>query len=232
MLLSYADGAPALLERTFKGSKTGRVLLWTTPLSRRSIRSDRGAWNEFPLPAGNTWAFLALMNETVPYLAGTSNEQLDFEAGSNVSLFLGTGARYQSCLLIGPDTKTPESLTPPATSEYLEILTPQMLGQWTVMARDAENRQTQLGFSINPPRAESRFDRLETQDLDAIFGKDSYALAEDAASLKKFQDTVRVGNELFPWLMMLILIIVTLENLLANTFYKEAPRPVAAGASA
>ena len=34
-LLSYADGAPALLERTFKGPKTGRVLLWTTPLSRR-----------------------------------------------------------------------------------------------------------------------------------------------------------------------------------------------------
>ena len=230
VLLSYADGAPALLERTFKGSKTGRVLLWTTPLSRRGMRSDRGAWNEFPLPT--FWAFLALMNETVPYLAGTSNEQLDFEAGSNVSLFLGTGARYQSCLLIGPDTKTPESLTPPATSEYLEILTPQMLGQWTVMARDAENRQTQLGFSMNPPRTESKFDFLETKDLDAIFGKDGYALAEDATSLKKYQDTVRVGNELFPWLMMLILIIVTLENFLANTFYKESPRPTAAGASA
>ncbi len=34
-LLSYSDGAPALLERTFKGPKTGRVLLWTTPLARR-----------------------------------------------------------------------------------------------------------------------------------------------------------------------------------------------------
>ena len=50
VLLSFADGAPALLERTFKGSKTGRVLLWTTPLSRRARRSDRGSWNEFPLP--------------------------------------------------------------------------------------------------------------------------------------------------------------------------------------
>ena len=34
-LLNYSDGAPALMERTFKGPKTGRVLLWTTPLSRR-----------------------------------------------------------------------------------------------------------------------------------------------------------------------------------------------------
>ena len=91
VLLSYADGAPALLERTFKGSKTGRVLLWTTPLSRRARRSDRGSWNEFPLPVYG-WAFLALMNETVPYLAGTSNEQLDFEAGESVLLFLGPGA--------------------------------------------------------------------------------------------------------------------------------------------
>ncbi len=231
VLLSYADGAPALLERTFKGSKTGRVLLWTTPLSRRARRSDRGSWNEFPLPVYG-WAFLALMNETVPYLAGTSNEQLDFEAGENVLLFLGPGARYQSFLLMGPDTKTPDSLAPSATSDYLEIVAPQMLGQWTVMAKDAENRQTRLGFSLNPPRSESQLVPLETKELDAIFGKDGYALAEDATTLQKYQDTVRVGNELFPWLMMLILIIVTLENLLANTFYKESPRPPAAGASA
>ena len=32
--------------------------------------------------------------------------------------------------------------------------------------------------------------------------------------------------------MMLILILVTLENLLANTFYKESARPTPAGAAA
>ena len=32
-LLTFADGAPALIERAFKGPKPGRVLLWTTPLS-------------------------------------------------------------------------------------------------------------------------------------------------------------------------------------------------------
>jgi hypothetical protein len=34
----------------------------------------------------------------------------------------------------------------------------------------------------------------------------------------------------FPWLMMLILALVTLENLLANTFYREAPGPAKASA--
>ncbi len=47
-LLTYADGAPALIERVFKGAKTGRVLLWTTPLARRSERKSPAAWNEFP----------------------------------------------------------------------------------------------------------------------------------------------------------------------------------------
>ena len=34
----------------------------------------------------------------------------------------------------------------------------------------------------------------------------------------------RYGFEAFPFLMFLILIVVTIESLLANTFYKEAPR--------
>jgi hypothetical protein len=232
VLLSLTDNAPALLERTFKGSRTGRVLLWTTPLARRARRSDRGAWNEFPLPAANNWSFLVLMNLTVPYLAGTSSEQLNFEAGDNVLLALGQGTHYKSFLVTGPDTKTTESLTPSASGDHLEIVAPQMLGQWTVMAKDAEGRQTRLGFSLNPSRAESQFVLLEPKELDAIFGKDGYALAEDAKTLKEKQGVVRVGNELFPWLMMLILIVVTLENFLANTFYKESPRPSPAGAAA
>ena len=36
VLLRFGDGAPALIERTFKGPKVGKVLLWTLPLSRRA----------------------------------------------------------------------------------------------------------------------------------------------------------------------------------------------------
>src|SRR5262249_5739483 len=50
VLLSYADKSPALVERVFKGSKTGRVMLWSTPLSRRADPNSPDAWNEFPNP--------------------------------------------------------------------------------------------------------------------------------------------------------------------------------------
>jgi hypothetical protein len=101
-----------------------------------------------------------------------------------------------------------------------------------VTAKDAADRQTKLGFSLNPPKTESQFVPLQTSELDAIFGKDGYSLAQDTKQLKDITQVLRVGHEIFPWLMMLILLIVTLENFLANTFYKESARPAPAGAAA
>jgi hypothetical protein len=232
VLLSYADQTPALIERSFKGPRTGRVLLWTTPLARRPRRTDRAAWNEFPLPAANNWSFLALMNESVRYVAGAASERFDFEAGEDVSLTLPPGTRAQTFLLTGPDAKNTQSLSPSASSDTLQVIAPQLLGQWTVTPRDAADRQLRLGFSLNPPGTESQFTPLLPADLDRLFGKDGYALAEDAKTLQEKATEAKVGRELFPYMMMLILLVVTLENFLANTFYKDAPRPAPAGATA
>jgi hypothetical protein len=65
-----------------------------------------------------------------------------------------------------------------------------------------------------------------------VFGKDGYVFAEDAGKLKDVEAMERYGMEVFPFLMFLILIVVTIESILANTFYKEAPRAGAAGAAA
>ena len=226
-LLSYADGAPALMERAFKGPKGGRVLLWTTPLSRRNTRNDPDAWNDFPNVG---WSFPVLMNLTVPYMAGAANEQLIYEAGQNVFLTLDPNARLNSFAVTSPDGKKSD-LHPPSDRELLEVPGAQVPGQWDVKAMTDDKRITEMGFSLNPPRSESQFTLLQTQDLDTIFGKDGYVLAEDAQAFKNQEAVTRYGNEVFPWLMFLILIVVTSENFLANTFYKEAPQPNATGAS-
>jgi hypothetical protein len=224
-LLNFADGAPALVERTFRGARTGRVLLWSTPLARRPDRKDRAAWNEFPSTEAGRWAFPVVMNLTVPYLAGATSEPLNFEAGEDVTLALKPDARYQDFRVTGPDQKTTERFSPPAAGESLKITAPQHVGQWTVAAVGADNQETKLGFSLNPPRSESSPTRLEAADLDSMFGKEGYVLADDPQSLEKLIDVVRVGHEIFPWLMMLILMLVTAESVLANTFYKEAAAP-------
>ena len=162
-LLSYSDGAPALLERTFKGPKTGRVLLWTTPLSRRpdvggDLAANLNAWSE--LPSASYWPFLVLMDQTVPYLAGASNEQLNFEAGENVLLKLEPTARFTKFLVTGPDPKTKPRLVPSPSNDFLEVIEPPDLGIWSVKATAADNRTTMMGFSVNVPDGESKFDPL------------------------------------------------------------------------
>ena len=163
VLLNFTDQCPRCWSGPSRAPGPGGSCSGPPRWPARARPTDRGAWNEFPSPAANNWAFLALMNETIPYLAGTTNEQLNFEAGENVLLSLGPGARFQNFRVTGPDTKTTESLAPSASSDVLEIVAPQMLGQWTVMAKDAEKQQTQFGFSLNPPRTESQFSPLETQ---------------------------------------------------------------------
>ena len=227
VLLSYSDGAPALLERTFKGPKTGRVLLWTTPLARRpdvggALAANLNAWSE--LPSTSYWPFLVLMDQTVPYLAGASSDPLNFDAGQNVLLKLEPTARFTKFLVTGPDPKTKPRLVPSPSNDFLEVIDPPDLGIWLVKATAADNRTTRMGFSVNVPESETRFDPITPQDLDTVFGKDNYKLAEDVQTLEKMVIVGRLGHQIFPWLMFLILIVVTLESFLANHVLQASPR--------
>ncbi|MDR3633104.1 MAG: BatA domain-containing protein [Isosphaeraceae bacterium] len=228
VLLSYADGSPALLERTLKGEKTGRVLLWTTPLARRSDPKADAAWNEFPM----AWPFLAALVETVPYMAGATGERLNYTAGDNVILAVDPTRRFKNYFVRHQEGKNAERLTAPVTNDSLVIEAPTPPGQWTVTATGPETEKEEMGFSINPPLGESEFVPLEKGDLDHLFGKDKYVFADDTKALAERVKDVRFGRELFPWIMALILIVVTLENLLANKFHRESGAKVAAGAAA
>ena len=78
-------------------------------------------------------------------------------------------------------------------------------------------------------QGQSRQDGGGKPDLDRLFGKATYALASDPQSLERTVQGIRVGHEIFPWLMVLILILVTAENLLANRFHRETPKGPAVG---
>ena len=221
VLLRYTDGAPALVERIFKGARTGRVLLWTTPLSRQVARNVAGAWNEFP----QSWAFLGLLLETVPYLAGTAGERFNYEAGENAVLMLNSARRAANYAVQGPDPKLTERVSVPATSDTLVIASPPKQGQWQVEGQAAGGAKQRLGFSLNPPATESEVVPLKPEDLAGLFGgKDRYQVADDPASLEKAQSKGRFGFELFPLVMFLILGLVTAENLLANKFHRESAK--------
>ena len=222
-LLSYADGSPALLERIFKGQRTGRVLLWTTPLARRAARDVPGAWNEFP----RTWAFLSLMLETAPYLAGTAGERLNYDAGEDVVLAVDAARRAPTYVVQGPDPKVTDRVSLPATADALPVGIPSKQGQYSV--EGSADKAKRMGFSLNAPTAESQVIPLKPDNLVGLFGgKDRFQVADDPASLERAQSKGRYGVELFPYVMFLILGLVTAENLLANKFHRESAGATAA----
>ncbi|CAN5709644.1 hypothetical protein BH23PLA1_BH23PLA1_13040 [soil metagenome] len=229
ILLRYQDGAPALVERLIPGPQPGRVLLWTTPLSRRAEADDPAAWNEFPITG---WSFLALLDRTVPYLAGASGMRLNFEAGEDVDLPIAPGERASSYVVQGPEgSDLAERINPPREAPSLVVVAPQALGNWIVTAAESgtPTGPPDLGFSVNPRPEESTFTPLNKEDLVVLFGdEESFALADSPENLQREIRNVRVGREIFPWLMALILVLVTVENYLANRFHRDSP---AAGAA-
>jgi hypothetical protein len=216
VLLSYTDETPALLEKTFAGPKPGKVLLWTTALSRRADFRDSEAWNEFPNP--EHWGFVVMLLQTAYYLAGSASQKLTFESGEDAILALDPTRQFSGYAVRGPTTKANGETIGPG---MLLVGSPGEIGQWTVEAQSKIGPPQKIGFSINPPRSEMQTTLLDKADLDTLFGKGKYQLAEDANALTIAVGQKRFGREIFPWIMALILLLVTLENLLANTFYRE-----------
>jgi hypothetical protein len=244
VLLAYNDDTPALLERVVQGGTSpGHVLLWTTALSRTANSATN--WNE--MAAGGNWAFFVLMNQTVPYLAGTAGRKLSVEAGETVTLAVDPSKNFTNFDAVPPgEGADPITLTGPTAGGPLVIPSLTMIGpsrdptgQWKVVASKRGEKQ-ELGFSVNPPSTEAQLTPINREELDGLFGKDGYALADDAKRLEEEVKIRTIGREVYPWLMFLILLLVTAENALANTFYREksgsspapapGPQPARAGA--
>lgn len=221
-LLEVSDGGYALLERVFDNSVAGRVLQWSIPMARRPSSSDQAAWTDFP----RSWSFVQVINRMAAYLANSTDDANMSEAGRDMSLAIDSSQGINSALVKGPNDRPGERRAIEPGENRLIISNLDTLGHWGVGFSGPNNLSVATGFSVNPSPGESQIRVLNTEQLDQVFGKGTYALAQDTDSLEKAVGLARVGVEFFPWLMMLLLVLLTLENYLANKFYREQPAKV------
>lgn len=210
-ILPFSNGDPGLLERSFGEGKRGRCILLTTAAHSRP---SADTWTEFPLG----WSYVVLADQIMRYLAGVADTQLNFMVGSNVTMPLDPLNPFTLFSVTDPAGHA-ERLSVPGTESLLTIPSVKLLGNYRVDSTEA-GRVFARGFSVNEPTEESDLSAIAPEKLQEIIGKDRLVVARDPAELHEIVDEARVGRELFPWLMLLIVGLVCAEGYFANRFYR------------
>jgi hypothetical protein len=214
-LATYADDKrrPALLERSVG---RGHVIQFTTPLDARELDRNR-YWH-------NYWSDssfgLVLIDQVCRYLAGdTTLPEVNFLCGQvpRVALPASSAPPYT---LDGPNLAVAETSIKTAQADS-SLSLPQAASPGDYAVRTADNR-TVAAFSLNVRPQESDLERVPAEEIEAILGKDTLLQVGRTVSLKDALLGMRPPPvELLPWLMMAVLIVLTVESLLANRFYRR-----------
>jgi hypothetical protein len=224
VVLPLVNDRPAVLERPFG---KGRVVTMTTPVSELAEISDQDRWNQ--LWGVGSWPFFTLTNEMMLYLVGSTDGQLNYPAGQPAVLHIDPNKRFSTVLVSTPRGESLR-LSPNPQNDVL-ITTTGAPGNYRVRA-GGDTDGINLGFSANLAAEASRLNRVAPERLKEVFGDLSFHLAKNKEEIDRNVSLDRVGRELFPLLIALVAVLLAIEHLLANRFYREAaPAAQPAGAA-
>ena len=206
VVASFSNQRPALIERNMG---QGKILMMTTPVSDPAFRQD--PWNR--LVYGESWPFLVLLNEAMSYLVASNSSHLNYKSGETATLSWNSANASDRYLLFTPD----------GTWENIH----DVQGKVTVRFTDlpgiyrivSEDKKVQRGFSVNYATQDTALDRLTDDRLKEIFGEQPFKLVKSRHEIIREQGEARIGREFYPFLAVLLAIILGLEHVLANRFY-------------
>lgn len=208
VIVPYTDdsGSPAIVERAVG---LGRVVLMTTPF-------DRSGWNN--LVSFESYAVpVILADQMVQYVSQRADVRFNYTAGQIPVVMLPENLDVKQLLTRKPDRTQPVRDIPPGARELL-IDDANLLGHYHVLPRDPKINFEQ-GFSINAASRESDLTRLTPDALDVLIGQGRYEAARDIDSLTRQVRQGRVGMEIFPWMVALMIAVFIAEHFVANYFY-------------
>jgi len=214
VVLPFSDGRPAVLERPLGA---GRVLTMTTPVSDRP---NQNPWNL--LPVGEAWPFMILVNEMASYLAGSSDEQLNYYAGQTAVLQIDPSAQRSTYLLTGPGGVN-FPISADVERHRLVITIIEQPGNYRVRAGGQE-AGFDRGLSVNLAPEQTQLERIAQKELGEIFGPYKIRVAQTKEQIDRDVSMGRVGRELFGPLILFVAVLLALESVISNRFYREAER--------
>lgn len=221
VLVPYQDDKkrPALVQRIvdFKRGRPGRVLLLTTP------PAWPGNWNNYD-PTQHSF-FLALAGRAVGELTGDADRQaLNFlcnRLGPRVPVpvrgQVQTYNLYRDAALGGSGKLA--IVTVEAGHNESQMSAATEAGNYVLKLDDG----TPVGwFSVNLPAEESDLTRVSKEAIEAVLGPDAVLTMDTRADLRgAMEGYISKPLELLPYLMLGLLLLLAVENLLANKFYRR-----------
>jgi hypothetical protein len=221
-VIPFSNGLPALVEQPVG---RGRVLTLATPVSDDANRND--AWNL--LPTEESWPFMILANEMMYYLAGSTHSKLNYAAGETAVVRLATDQHHSIFSLLSPNGESIRQSVDERQNAIVATGTDQA-GNYR-LAAGGEAEGTHLGFSVNLPANVSQLERAAPDELKAIFGGTPFRVARNREEIVRDVNFGRVGRELYPLLMVLVVLVLAAEQLLANRFYGSRDTKTASAAA-
>jgi hypothetical protein len=226
------DRHPAVLERPVLDPKDsnkpkGKVLLLTT---RMDVMPNDDLWNNY-WEGDSTW-FAVFPYLLVRYLAGdTADANFNYATGATVVVplprgripagaqvnFDGLGITGNDAVIRPTETQTEIRAGPPKTN---------LPGNFTLSVERPDRTPVwKDGFSVNAPAEESNLSKVPAEAIEELTGKDRVFAIDRNSTLQDWL-TVAIGQpvDLFPWLLIAVLLLFVAEGLTANRFYRR-PRP-------
>jgi hypothetical protein len=210
--------SPAVLERVVG---KGRVMMTCTAI-------DLGGWNA--IVREGRWAFMALADQMMYYLAGRFEHQYNYVAGELPVVPFERDEKPRELLLLKPGLQQKQfEVSPDAVA--LTVDEADQVGHYKIRSgRDSPHFES--GFSVNFSPRESDFTRMTADELDNLFGKDRYSIARDMETLSSNVAISRVGREVFPLVLFFVILAFCMEHVVANHFYETETAEAGSGTSA
>lgn len=213
-----SERSPAVLEWGI--GQVGRVVQFTVPITTGAEKYHTFARKD-PF-------FLILVNETVRTLLGDSEDQkFTYFCGDTVVVRLPNLSTQgpNTFYFTGPDVSPNDAIFNRGNQSLFRFDADKgsSAGQFTLESEDGKFVE---GFSLNYPPSESNLERFGSEIIEEVFGPNSVVQAvRDLDLAKSFGGNYAAPIELFPFLMIGLLLFMAFENLLSNKFYGRKKKP-------
>jgi hypothetical protein len=213
-VLMLSDGGVLLWDRPVG---EGHILTMTTPVTGATSE----AWNRLPFGVELApWPFVVLVNEMTAFLCGSMQQQLNYVVGQTAVLRLQKDEVLANVVLLTPRGER-HRRTVDLGTRSVAVSTTQDAGLYHVIgATDARRLDKQ--FAVNLRTDVTDVTRIPEEQLEAILPGVPFRLASEQEDIVRQVSRGRTGQELYPLILLAIVLLIIAEQIVANRFYRPS----------